>query len=154
MTAPENRTVVHSTFCIERTYDASPERVFAAFANLEAKSKWFSGPEEWVTDKREFDFRIGGREVLSGGPKGGPFHTFDARYFDIIAARRIIYAYDMYVGDRKLSVSLCTIDIKPQGKSTSLTLTEQGAYLDGIEDGSQREAGTRDLLEKLGKSLG
>lgn len=154
MTAPENRSVIHSTFCIERTYDASPERVFAAFANLETKSKWFSGPEQWVTDKRELDFRVGGREVLSGGPKGGPFHTFEACYFDIVPGRRIIYAYDMYVGNRKLSVSLTTIDLEPRGKSTHLTMTEQGAYLDGVEDGSQREAGTRELLEKLGRSLG
>jgi uncharacterized protein YndB with AHSA1/START domain len=154
MIAPENRSVVHNTFCIERSYDAPAERVFAAFASLEAKSKWFSGPETWVAGKREFDFRVGGREVLSGGPLGGTPHTFEARYFDIIPGRRIIYAYDMYVGDRKLSVSLCTIDIKPVGKSTQLTMTEQGAYLDGVEDGSQREAGTRELLEKLGKSLG
>ena len=153
MIAPENRSVVHNTFCIERTYDAAPERVFSAFANLEAKSKWFSGPEAWISDKREFDFRVGGREVLSGGPKGGPAHTFEARYFDIIPGRRIIYAYDMYVGERKLSVSLCTIDIKPHGGGTQLTMTEQGAYLDGVEDGSQREAGTRELLEKLGQSL-
>jgi uncharacterized protein YndB with AHSA1/START domain len=149
----EKRSVVHSTFCIERTYDASPERVFAAFAQLEAKSKWFSGPEQWRAEKREFDFRVGGREVVSGGPPGEPPHTFDARYFDIVPGRRIIYAYDMYVGDRKLSVSLATIELQAQGKSTRLTMTEQGAYLDGLEDGSEREAGTRQLLDKLGRSL-
>jgi len=120
---------------------------------LESKTKWFSGPAEWLTDKRQFDFRVGGREVLSGGPKGGPFHTFDARYFDIIPGQRIIYGYDMFVGERKLSVSLATIELQAQGKSTRLTMTEQGAYLDGVEDGSQREAGTRDLLEKLAQSL-
>ena len=153
MSVTEKRNVVHSTFCIERTYDAAPERVFLAFADLESKTKWFSGPAEWLTDKREFDFRVGGREVLSGGPKGGPFHTFDARYFDIVPGQRIIYGYDMFVGERKLSVSLATIELQAQGKGTRLTMTEQGAYLDGVEDGSQRERGTRDLLEKLAQSL-
>jgi uncharacterized protein YndB with AHSA1/START domain len=153
MPVTEKRNVVHSTFCIERTYDATPERVFSAFANLESKIKWFSGPAEWLTNKREFDFRVGGKEVLSGGPKGGPFHTFEARYFDIIPDQRIIYGYDMYVGERKLSVSLATIELSAHGKGTRLTMTEQGAYLDGVEDGSQREAGTRDLLEKLARAL-
>jgi uncharacterized protein YndB with AHSA1/START domain len=153
MSSKEKRSVVHSTFSIERNYDASPERVFAAFARLESKSKWFSGPEDWVTDKREFDFRVGGREVLSGGPKGGPAHTFDARYFEILPNQRIIYAYDMYVGERKLSVSLATIVLEAQGKGTRLTMTEQGAYLDGVEDGTQREAGTKQLLDNLGRSL-
>lgn len=153
MASTEKRRVVHSTFSIERNYDASPERVFDAFATLERKAKWFSGPEQWLTGKRELDFRVGGREVLSGGPQGGPVHTFDAVYFDIIAGRRIIYGYDMYVGERKLSVSLATIDLTPQGAGTRLVMTEQGAYLDGLEDGSEREAGTKGLLEKLARSL-
>jgi uncharacterized protein YndB with AHSA1/START domain len=153
MASTEKRNVVHSTFSIERNYDASPERVFQAFAQLESKAKWFSGPEQWVAHKREFDFRIGGREILSGGPQGETPHTFDARYFDIVSNQRIVYAYDMYVGERKLSVSLATIELQAQGKGTRLTMTEQGAYLDGVEDGSQREAGTKELLEKLGRSL-
>jgi len=153
MSISKKRNVVHSTFCVERSYDASPERVFQAFAELESKTKWFSGPSEWQTGKREFDFRVGGREVLSGGPPGGPFHTFEARYFDIVPNQRIIYGYDMFVGEQKLSVSLATIELQAHGKGTRLTMTEQGAYLDGVEDGSQRERGTRDLLEKLGQSL-
>jgi uncharacterized protein YndB with AHSA1/START domain len=153
MASTQKRSVVHSTFSIERTYEASPERVFQAFAQLENKLKWFSGPDEWLTSQRELDFRVGGREVLSGGPKGGPAHTFEAHYFDIIPNQRIVYGYDMYVGERKLSVSLATIEIVAQGKGTRLTLTEQGAYLDGAEDGTQREAGTRGLLDKLGRSL-
>lgn len=149
----EKRSVVHGTFTIERVYDASPERVFDAFAKQEAKMKWFAGPEVWQTHQRELDFRIGGREVLSGGLPGEPPHTFDARYYDIVPNRRIVYAYDMYVGDKKLSVSLTTVEILPQGKSTRLIFTEQGAYLDGVEDGSQREAGTKQLLDQLGRSL-
>jgi uncharacterized protein YndB with AHSA1/START domain len=168
MSVTEKRNVVHSTFCIERNYEASPERVFRAFADLESKSKWFGGPDPWVIGKREFDFRVGGRELLTGGPQGtmtastGPANDadcavegsrFEARYFDIIPNQRIIYAYDMYVGGRKLSVSLATVEVTAQGKGTRLTVTEQGAYLDGVEDGSQREEGTRWLLDKLGKSL-
>jgi uncharacterized protein YndB with AHSA1/START domain len=153
MSAPEKRTVVHSTFRIERTYDASPERVYQAFSQQESKQKWFSGPDDWAAGKREFDFRVGGREVLSGGPKNGPQHTFEARYFDIVPNQRIVYAYDMYVGDRKLSVSLATIELQPHGQGTRLIMTEQGAYLDGVEDGSQREAGTKQLLEQLDRSL-
>jgi uncharacterized protein YndB with AHSA1/START domain len=164
MTVSQQSKIVHNTFRIERTYDASPERVFAAFSDPERKAKWFSGPEPWVIYKREFDFRVGGREVVTGGPKGEAApsspadcaisgSTFDARYFDIIPNQRIVYAYDMYVGGRKLSVSLATIELTAQGKSTRLVMTEQGAFLDGAEDGSEREAGTQWLLDKLGKSL-
>lgn len=147
------KSVVHHTFNIQRHYPAAPERVFQAFADLDSKVRWFAGPKTWITARREMDFRVGGKEVLSGGPEGGKTHTFEARYFDIIPNRRIIYAYDMYVGDVKLSVSLATIEIEPDGKGTRLTMTEQGAFFEGLEDGSQREAGTKELLEKLGSSL-
>lgn len=148
----EKPSVVHDTFSIERVYDASAERVFAAFASIEAKARWFAGPEHWLTHRRELDFRVGGREVLSGGAKDGPAHTFVAHYFDIVPGRRIVYAYDMFVGEQKLSVSLATIEIEPRGKGRAwLRMTEQGAYLDGAQEPAQREAGTQQLLDKLGR---
>jgi uncharacterized protein YndB with AHSA1/START domain len=38
------RKVTHSTFVVERTYPASPARVFAAFADPKIKDRWFAGP--------------------------------------------------------------------------------------------------------------
>ncbi len=42
------RSVHHATFVIERILDATPARVFAAWADPVAKARWFVGPEEWV----------------------------------------------------------------------------------------------------------
>ena len=39
------------------------------------------------------DFRVGGKEVNRGGPKGGPVHTFNAIYQDIVPEQRIVYSY-------------------------------------------------------------
>ena len=143
-------SVTHSTFSLERTYDASPSRVFAAFADPEQKRQWFTGPEEWTLDAFEVDFRVGGREVNRGGLKtGGPIHGFEAVYYDIVPDERIVYAYDMYLDDQRISVSLTTIELEPAGDGTRLTLTEQGAFLDDFDDPSLRERGTRALLEAL-----
>lgn len=37
-----NRSVLHATFTLERTYPATPARVFAAWADPAAKARWFA----------------------------------------------------------------------------------------------------------------
>jgi uncharacterized protein YndB with AHSA1/START domain len=147
------RSVTHTTFVIERTYPASPARVFSAFADPAIKSRWFGGPPEWGPNEQSLDFRVGGREISRGGPKGGPVHAFEAHYYDIVPNERIVYAYEMHLDQTKISVSLATIDLKPDGTGTKLTLTEQGAFLDGWDDPAGRERGTRELLNMLGAFL-
>jgi uncharacterized protein YndB with AHSA1/START domain len=147
------RTVTHATFTLERTYDAPPARAFAAWATPEAKSRWFGGPESWSRGDYRLEFKVGGRERLSGGPAGGPIHHYDAIYQDIVPNQRIIYGYDMHLGDKRISVSLATVEFKPAGKGTRLVFTEQGAFLDGFDDPKQRERGTIDLLDNFGKAL-
>jgi len=147
------RSVTHATFVIERIYDASPARVFAAWADPAAKVRWFNGPEDWEAAGYALDFRVGGREHASGGPKGGPVHTYDAHYQDIVPNERIICAYEMHLDETRISVSLATVEFKPAGAGTRLIFTEQGAYLDGFDDPSLREQGTRDLLDALAAEL-
>ena len=80
--------------------------------------------------------------------------TFDAIYYDIVPRERIVYTYEMHLDDRKISVSLATLEIEPAGAGrTKLKVREQGAFLDGYDDAGSREHGTGDLLDKLGASL-
>lgn len=127
--------------------------MFATWATPEAKGLWFAGPDEWVKSSHELDFRVGGRERVSGGPPGGPVHSFDARYQDIVPNERIISSYDMHLNDKRISVSLATVEFKPAGAGTRLIYTEQGAFLDGYDDPAGREHGTGALLDKLSEAL-
>jgi uncharacterized protein YndB with AHSA1/START domain len=147
------RIVTHTTFVIERTYPARPDRVFAAFADPEIKQRWFAGPPEWGTGEREMEFRVGGRETNRGGPPGGPIHAFEAQYYDIVPDQRIIFGYDMHLDDTRISVSLATVELTPSGSGTRLKFTEQGAFLDGFDDPGGRERGTIELLDALGAEL-
>jgi uncharacterized protein YndB with AHSA1/START domain len=148
------RSVVDGAFHLERAYDATAEDVYRALSEKEAKSRWFFGPSGWRLIERTMDFRVGGRERVKGGFDGGVTTTFDAVYHDIVPRERIVYTYEMRLDDRKISVSLATLQIKPEGRRrTRLLVDEQGAFLDGYDDVGSRERGTRDLLEKIGASL-
>lgn len=144
------RKADHGSFTIERKFDAPPALVYSAFATEKGKQAWFSGPNDlWSLEDRAFDFRVGGSETLSGKWKTGRITRFDAHYHDIVPDERIIYSYTMHVDDRKISVSLATLEFKKAGAGTLLVLNEQGAFLDGYDDAGSRERGTIGLIEKL-----
>lgn len=139
------RSVKHDTFVVERSYNASPARVFAAWADPQAKARWFP-------TANEFDFRVGGREV-NHTPHNGSIFTFEALYQDIVPNERIVYSYIMERNQIRISVSLATVEFQAVGKATKLTYTEQGVYLDGEDRPEFRLEGMNLLLDKLGQSL-
>jgi uncharacterized protein YndB with AHSA1/START domain len=149
----DQRFVTHGTFVIERTYPVSPARVFAAFADPAIKTRWFGSPES-PPSQHELDFRLGGRELVRGGPPDGPVFLYDSRFEDILPDQRIVNTYVMYMGETRISVSVASLELTPeQGGATRMVYTEHGAYLDGYDNPAQREEGTRELFDSLGREL-
>lgn len=149
-----SRSVVHATFHLQRTYDAPVACVWRALTEESAKQKWFGGsPGQWELLERQMDVRVGGRERVKGRWQAGVVSTFDAIYHDVIPNERLVYSYEMHLDDKKISVSLATMQLKAEGAKTTLMVTEQGAFLDGYDDAGSRERGTGHLLDALGASL-
>ena len=156
------RSVIHDTFVIERIYPTPVARVFAAFTTREAKDTWgdtgnLDSPEPGTdSGDSEFDFRVGGHERFGVGMEDVSFR-YDATYYDIVPEQRIIYSYEMYADGVRSSVSVTTIEFVPVDGGTTLTWTEQGAYLDGV-DGAEapqlRRGGAGEMLDGLAKFLG
>jgi uncharacterized protein YndB with AHSA1/START domain len=147
------RAVQHANFTIERTYEFTPGEVFAAFASAEAKGRWLFAPDEAPKDGDDFDFSVGGRDHFSVKEPNGPTLIYDALYYDIVPDQRIIYSYEMYAGDARISVSIATVELTPVEAGTRLTFTEQGAFLAGKDTPEQREHGTGEVLDDFGRAL-
>jgi uncharacterized protein YndB with AHSA1/START domain len=147
-------TTHHATFTLERHVAAAPARVFHAFADVAAKQRWFGDNlDGWTQQVREMDFRVGGRERVAGTWKNGETTDFQAVYHDIVPNERIVYVYDMYHRGAKLSVSLATIEMQPDGDGTRLLITEQGAHFDGPAGAASREHGTNILIDAVVRTI-
>jgi len=104
------RSVEHATIVIERRYPASPERTFAAWADVAAKARWMGVSEGAL----ELDFRVGGEERHRGTLPDGHVYAYQAVYQDIVRPRRILYTYEMHLDDSRISISLATVEFTPE----------------------------------------
>ena len=145
------RSTEHATFDIERVYEASPKRVFDAWADPAAKAKWF-GPTE-SPGELALDFQVGGREHFTAPMPNGMTFGYDARYQEIVPGQRIVYAYTVDFDETRISASLVTVEMTLAGERTRLRYTEQAVYLDGGDTPADREHGTRLELDKLDLAL-
>jgi uncharacterized protein YndB with AHSA1/START domain len=145
------RSTVHSTFALERTYEATPARVWQAWTDPAEKRRWF-GPPEPAKAEHELDFRLGGLERMTVQSPGGAYR-FIARFQDIVEGERFVHTYEMYLGDARISVSVATVVLEATGGGTKLTMTEQGVFLDGLDNPAEREHGTGELLNTLARHL-
>lgn len=140
---------MHETFAIERKMRAPISRVFAAWADAEAKRQWFACHDEWVPIEYSLEFRVGGQERNRVADSDGVLHAYEARYLDIVPQARIIYAYDMKLGETRISASLATITFEATPSGTTMLFTEQVVFLDDYTDGGSRRQGTEILVDRI-----
>ncbi|HEY5265876.1 MAG TPA: SRPBCC family protein [Acidimicrobiales bacterium] len=151
------RTVTCNTFTIERTLAASPERVFEAFANAKQKAQWLApldgeAPGD-VFVHAEFDFKVGGHEQFTFVEEDGRKMRYNATFYDIVPTQRIVYSYEMYSNESRISISVASIQFLKTADATTLVWTEQGAFLDGLDTSELREGGTSWLLDNVAEYL-
>ncbi|MEI2298111.1 SRPBCC family protein [Ensifer sp. MJa1] len=149
-----NRSVEHASFTIERRFKATPEQVFRAFSVPAAKERWFVKADGWPIAEYSHDFRVGGREGGRFSQDGKTIYYNDTVYLDIVENIRIISAYTMTENDRKISASVATVDIRPDGDGTRIVFTEQVAFLDGLDKLEYRRQGWEELIGALAKEVG
>jgi uncharacterized protein YndB with AHSA1/START domain len=150
-----HQATIHSTFVLSRTYPKPHERVFGALADSARKRRWFAEGEHHDVEEFEMNFRVGGVERLryrmkEGTPFPGVVVANEGTFLDIVPDRRVVLSQWMTFGDRRISASLITFELEPDGDGTKLVCTFQGAYFEGSDGPRVREMGWKALLDRLG----
>lgn len=129
-------TLSHDTVTFERNYEATPEKVFAAWADSEAMSRWaVPGPEHELRYEQS-DFRVGGRDLARCGAKGDLRFRAEILYLDIVENERIVFTEVISEAGKPMCAALVSVCIAADGKGTRLDVTCQVTeFVDGMADG-------------------
>ena len=139
----------HATFVIERRFRITPARTFRFWSERELKESWNACHPDWSIIDEAFDFRVGGIEAKRWRTADGNEQTFTAHYLDIVAPARIVYAFEMSFAGERVSVSLATVELRPEAKQTGMKYTEQIAFFGSRSALDRRIAGTGGGFDRL-----
>lgn len=128
-----HKTMAHATRTLERTYAASPARVFRAWEDPEIRRLWGTPSDEVQIRNDAADFRVGGVDQQSCMVGGEAVATVVGHYLDIVPDTRIIYSEAISAGEALQGMSLVSAEFIPAGSGTRLVLTLQTVAVDGSD---------------------
>lgn len=145
--------LAHATIVMERTYNASPARVFAAWADVEARKRWSAPADNIRIEYEEADFREGGRDISRCIEPGNDDYVAVVTYIDIKRDLRIAFVEDIAHGAKRVSAALISVELAPAGAGARLLLTMQIASFDGANMEQGYQFGWNAALDNLAKEF-
>jgi uncharacterized protein YndB with AHSA1/START domain len=114
---------VQQTLVFERKLSATPSAVFAAYADARERAKWSAPSPTAAVVYASTDFQVGGADHFRCGSVDDLRFAGVVQYLDIVAEQRIVYSEVISAAGARLSVSLVTWEMRPNGESTHLVVT-------------------------------
>lgn len=137
-------TPVKPSLTLKRRFKAPPERVFAAWTQPDQISQWF-GPAGVKVTSAEFDARVGGTFRISATAPDGEKHQVGGVIREVVANRKLVYTWAWHTTPER--ESLVTVEFKPDGEGTILTLTHEQFFDETARD--RHQFGWTGALDKL-----
>ncbi len=134
---------------ITRTYAATPEKVFNAWINSQALTRWFAPSDDFQTSEVAVDARVGGRYRIVMRAPDGEMHRVGGVYREFTPSRKLVFTWAWESTPER--ESLVTVEFIARGNETELVLVHEGFADTGARD--HHEQGWNGCLGRLPKVL-
>lgn len=114
-----------STIKLHRVLRANPERVYRAFLEADAMSKWLP-PYGYTCKVHEMDARVGGTYRMSFTSFAtGQEHSFGGEYRELVPSEKLRYT-DRFDDPNLPGEMITTVTLKPVSCGTELNVVQEG----------------------------
>jgi uncharacterized protein YndB with AHSA1/START domain len=143
------QTATKPSLTIKRRLNAPPARVFAAWIDPEKVKRWM-GPGDVKVLAAECEPRAGGRFRWLMRAPSGEDHDVSGVYREFVPDRKLVFTWAWKSTPER--ESLVTVDLKPDGDGTILTLTHEQFFDDEARD--RHRHGWEGAMDKLASFVG
>jgi len=115
-----------------RTFNATPEEVYAAWTSPEAIKVFFKPGNDFTMGRVDMDVRVGGYYTIQMLSKEGKPHTATGMFRDVVPNKKLVYTWNRLDGndcggnsaeEGGLKDTLITIEFRPKGSGTEMVFT-------------------------------
>lgn len=135
-----------SALVLERALDADPERVFQALTSPEIMRQWFHPGKEGWSAEVEADVMVDGEYKLDMHSPAGETYSHTGKYVELDPPRKVAFTWNTHA----VRDTLVSIELRPVGAGTRLTLTHEFLPHDQVEG---HRKGWTECLENLGDAV-
>jgi uncharacterized protein YndB with AHSA1/START domain len=140
------RLAERPSLTLERFYPVGPEKVWRAWTDPQALTRWFGPGGAQPVALAELDVRVGGRfRIVFGGPQGTE-HEVQGVYREVAPHRRLAFTW-IWPRTTPERESLVTIELRATGRDTELVFTHAQLFDEQVRDGHR--AGWSETFVKL-----
>lgn len=134
---------------IRRTYDAPVAAVYAAWTDPEQMKHWMGPSDDYGEAEVTTDLRVGGRYRVVMRAPDGELHRVGGVFREVVPNRRLVYTWAWEsTPERESEV---TVEFRPSGGGTELTLTHQRFF--DTEARDKHAHGWNGCLARFGRYL-
>jgi uncharacterized protein YndB with AHSA1/START domain len=119
---------------LKRRLNAPAAKVFSAWTDPEKIRRWF-GPREAEVLQAESDPRVGGRYRILARTADGEQHDVSGMFREVVPNEKLVFTWAWRSTPER--ESLVTVELRPDGDGTLLTLTHEQFFDEAARDRHQ-----------------